>query len=73
MGLMLPLVTAAPTLISEGMASSKGAKLLKDLGAKKDELEKYKKEMAGAFGTYFSSIPMAAIAAAITHSVATTP
>jgi len=71
MGMLLPLATATPTLISEGMASSKGSKLLRDIGATKKEVDKYKKEMGGAFGTYFSSVPMAAIAAAMAHSVAT--
>jgi len=70
MGLLLPLATATPTLISEGMATSKGSKLLKDIGATKKEVDKYKKEMDGAFGSYSASIPMAAMAAMLAHSIA---
>ena len=70
LGLLLPVATATPTLISEVGASAKGKKLLKDVGATKKELEKYKKEMKGAFGTYAASIPMAAIAALMGNAVA---
>ena len=71
LGLLLPVATVAPTLISEGAASAKGKKLLKDVGATKKELEEYKKEMGMAFGTYSASVPMAAIAAVMGHRAAT--
>lgn len=71
LGLLLPVATVVPTLISEGAASSKGKRLLREVGATEKELGEYQKEMGEAFGTYFASVPMAAVAAALGHKAAT--
>ena len=43
-----------PTLISEGSASIKGMKLLKEAGANKEQLKRSRKTLGNAFGTYAS-------------------
>lgn len=70
LGLLLPVITAAPTLVSEHWATRKGAKLLEDAGATKEEIEKYRKTLRSSLGTYGASVPAAAIAGVLGHSVA---
>lgn len=50
----LPVMVAAPGLVAEGMASRKGIKMLKESGASKKIINKAKKSLAGAWGTYGS-------------------
>jgi len=58
-GLLLPVATAAPTLLSEWLATRKGGKKLKLVGASKKEVEKYRKNLKDSFSTYASIIPEA--------------
>ena len=55
-----PYLTAiglkAPTLIKEGMASYEGYRKLKDLGASKEFLKNYKKDLGNSFGTHATGI-----------------
>ena len=48
----VPLALSAPVLISEGMASKHGIKLLKESGAGKEAIKEAKKRLGKAFGTY---------------------
>ncbi len=48
----VPLALSAPMLISEGAASVKGLKLLKQSGASKKLMNEAKKNLATAYGTY---------------------
>lgn len=56
-GALLPIATAAPTLISEWLATRKGAKQLEDVGATPEELEAYRKNLATSFATYHGVVP----------------
>ena len=51
----VPVAAAIPTLVAEGMASRKGLKILKKSGASKEFLNKSKKNLAKAWGTYATS------------------
>lgn len=62
MGVLLPIMTAAPTLLSESLATRKGAKKLKEVGATEEEIDQYKKELKDSFGTYSSIGPEAVMA-----------
>lgn len=48
----VPLALSAPMLVSEGAASAKGLKLLKQSGASKKLMNEAKKNLATAYGTY---------------------
>lgn len=48
----VPLALSAPMLISEGAASVKGLKLLKQSGASKKLMQESKRQLATAFGSY---------------------
>lgn len=48
----VPLALSTPVLISEGMASKHGIKLLKESGAGKEAIKEAKKRLGQAFGTY---------------------
>lgn len=61
-GLLLPLLTAAPTLLSEWLATRKGAKRLEDIGATPAEVELYRKNLSNAFSTYHVVVPQALLA-----------
>lgn len=50
----LPAAIVAPVLISEGKASLRGLKLMKNMGASKELLKQSKKELGSAWGTYAS-------------------
>lgn len=54
LGLLLPIATAAPKLLSEFMATRKGEKTLRDAGASKEEIDKYRDSSSDAFHTYTS-------------------
>jgi len=58
-----PLLLAAPTLVSEGVATYKGHSLLTEAGASPEELSDYRKKMLHGFGTYAQS-PIAGTALA---------
>lgn len=53
-GWAIPLAISAPALLSEGLASKHGLKILKKSGATKKFLNKSKKDFAKAWGTYGS-------------------
>lgn len=53
-GWAIPLAISAPALLSEGLASKHGLKILKKSGATKKFLNKSKKDLAKAWGTYGS-------------------
>lgn len=48
----IPAVLSAPVLVSEGLASRKGLKFLKNSGASKELRKAARKELVGAWGTY---------------------
>ena len=50
----LPALVAAPILISEGAATGKGLKLLKQAGASKGAMKTARKSLGNAYGTYAS-------------------
>lgn len=56
-GLLLPALTAGPTLITEHLATRKGAKKLEEVGATKKEIEKFRKNLKDSYGTYLSIGP----------------
>jgi hypothetical protein len=51
-GIALPLLTAVPTLMSEGVATWKGGKKLKELKADKQERRGYRAQMAQGLISY---------------------
>jgi hypothetical protein len=51
-GLLLPAALAAPTVLSEMMASHKGSKLLDETGATAEQKESYRDRMRQGLGTY---------------------
>lgn len=57
-GPLLPLATAAPTLVSEHLATRKGAKLLEEAGVKGKALERYKDGMWQAYKSYLKAAVM---------------
>lgn len=54
-GPLLPLATAAPTLLSEHLATRKGRQLLEAAGVKGKALEHYKDSMWDAYKTYIKA------------------
>ena len=62
LGLLLPIATATPTLLSEWLVTRKGGKKLELVGASKKEIDKYKKNLKASFKTYSSVIPKALLA-----------
>lgn len=50
----VPVLMNTPTLINEAVASRKGYKVLKDVGATKDQLKNARNTMIGACGSYAS-------------------
>lgn len=54
-GPLLPLATAAPTLLSEHLATRKGRQLLEEAGVKGKNLEHYKNSMWSAYKTYIQA------------------
>lgn len=68
--LLIPVATAAPTLISERWATGKGGKRLKDAGASKKELEKYYSALSKSFSTYGATIPITLAAGLMGHVAA---
>lgn len=48
----IPAVLSAPVLVSEGLASRKGLKFLKNSGASKELRKAARKDLVGAWGTY---------------------
>jgi hypothetical protein len=57
LALALPLAATVPTLGTEAAASLKGYELLKEMDATKEELKKYRTDLAKAWLTY-ASIPL---------------
>jgi hypothetical protein len=53
-GILLPAALAAPTLLSEAIASVKGDSLLQEAKATKEQQGQYRKRMLRAYGTYLS-------------------
>lgn len=51
-GWAVPTALSVPVLVSEGLASRKGLKFLKNSGASKELRKAAKKELTGAWGTY---------------------
>lgn len=68
--LLLPLLTAAPTLISEHWATRRGGGRLEAAGATKEEVDKYRKALRSSLGTYGSMAPIAILAGLMGHAVA---
>jgi hypothetical protein len=68
--MILPFLTAAPTLISEHWATVRGAGRLESAGATAKEVEKYRKQLRSSLGTYGSTAPISAMAALMGHAVA---
>jgi hypothetical protein len=60
-GLLLPIATVAPTLISEHMATDRGGRQLEKLRASPDQIREYKDTLAKSFKTYLT-IPIASAA-----------
>jgi len=54
-GLLLPAALAAPTLLSEAIASVKGHGKLTDAGASDEQKSQYRKKMLGGFGSYLTA------------------
>lgn len=50
----VPVLMNTPTLINEAVASRKGYKVLKEVGATKDQLKNARNTMIGAYGSYAS-------------------
>lgn len=61
-GALLPILTAAPTLLSEWLATRSGARRLEDIGATPGELETYRKNLSDSFSTYHDVIPKTLLA-----------
>lgn len=57
-GFVVPGAAAAATLTAEGLASKKGIQLLKKSGASKEVIDRAKKELPKAWGTYASQSGM---------------
>lgn len=51
-GLLLPAALAAPTVLSELLASHKGGKLIEEQGASKEQKQSYNSRMRQGLGTY---------------------
>lgn len=56
-----PFLLTAPALTSEAKASLNGHKILSEVGATKKQLEDYRSEMLGAFGSYARVVPSTAL------------
>lgn len=68
--LVLPFLTAAPTIISEHWATRRGAGRLEAAGATMKEVEKYRKQLRSSLGTYGATAPVSALAGIMGHAVA---
>jgi len=68
--LLLPFLTAAPTLISEHWATVRGSGRLESAGATKKEVDMYRKALGSSLGTYGSTIPTTGMAALMGAAVA---
>lgn len=53
-GLLLPTLVAVPTLLSEGLATRKGGKLLEEAGATSKQRKDYHSNMRRGFATYLA-------------------
>ncbi len=51
-GLLLPAALAAPTVLSEALATHKGGKLLGEAGATEEQRKNYHSKMRDSLGTY---------------------
>jgi len=60
--LIIPAAAVTPVLLAEALATQTGKKTLEDLGAKNEEVEKYKRNLRSSFSTYLANaaIPTAA-------------
>ena len=70
MGLMLPVATTLPTVGSEMWATHKGKKKLKEIGATKEEIDKYKKNLRSSLISYLGPPTEAAGAGSLTYLIA---
>jgi len=68
--LLLPLLTAVPTLASEHWATLRGGKRLETAGATKKEVEKYRDNLRSSLGTYGATAPVSALAGIMGHAAA---
>jgi hypothetical protein len=62
MGLLLPALTGLPTLLSEWLATRRGAERLEDIGATPEEIDTYRKNLGDSFATYHGVIPQSLLA-----------
>lgn len=58
--LIMPVAAVTPVLLSEMLATSKGHEVLKKVGAKPEEVEKYRDNLRSAFSTYLQVPALAA-------------
>jgi hypothetical protein len=72
MGLLLPVVTASPTLLSESLATGKGSKKLREAGATDEEIKEYRKALRNSYSTYAGIIPEGIVAGALGYLAAAT-
>jgi hypothetical protein len=75
-GLLLPAAIAAPTIVSEALATRKGRQVLEELGVTKTQMAKYKKTTGEGLGTYLTVPLMGTLLGGVLHSlpaVRTTP
>lgn len=62
-GLLLPSALAAPTILSEILATRKGGKLLEEAGASEEQHKSYRKTMSSGLSTYFAAPALATFVA----------
>jgi hypothetical protein len=68
--MLIPAAAVTPLLISEAMATQKGKKVLEDLGAKHEEVEKYKRNLRTSFSTYLDTPLASATLGAFSYLIA---
>ena len=68
-GALLPIATAAPTLLAEWLATRKGARRLEEVGATPEEMAAYRKNLGDSFATYHGVIPETLLAGGAGYAV----
>lgn len=72
-GALLPIATAAPTLLSEWLATRNGAKRLEGAGATPEEVDMYRSSMSDSASTYHAIIPETLLAGGLGYLAGRVP
>lgn len=64
-GLLLPTALAAPTVLSEALASRKGGKLIEEAGGTEEQQDRYRKRMREGMMSYLLAPALASLVASV--------